>query len=138
MSPRPRRILGSNPRIAYSDIQISRRNLNFILWVFNANVISLAQWHQWLRYTRPLPPTISEQQADFVRRQELKLLAQAADERWAAKPSLLDKPREEIFSARIEETKQSKNESSEQETQNRDLRREKQWQPEAWMPASKR
>lgn len=36
---------------------------------------------------------MSEQQADVTRQRELKFLAQAADERWAAKPSVLDKPR---------------------------------------------
>ncbi|KAH8702065.1 hypothetical protein BGW36DRAFT_372132 [Talaromyces proteolyticus] len=41
------------------------------------------QWHQWLRYVRNGPPSIEEQRRD---------LAQIADERWAAKPSFLDKP----------------------------------------------
>lgn len=54
---------------------------------------SLAQWHQWLRYSRPNPPSILEQQADVTRQRELKHLARAADERWAAKPSVLDRPR---------------------------------------------
>lgn len=74
-SLQPRRILQNNPKIAYSDIQIS------------------PQWHQWLRHTRPSPPSLQEQQTDVVRQQQLKRLAQAADERWAAKPSVLDKPR---------------------------------------------
>lgn len=34
-----------------------------------------------------------EQQEDVTRQRELKHLAQAANERWAAKPSVLDKPR---------------------------------------------
>ncbi|MCJ1469784.1 hypothetical protein MMC07_008426 [Pseudocyphellaria aurata] len=59
----------------------------------NATSLFLAQWHQWLRYTRPSPPTISEQQADATRQRELKHLVQAADARWAAKPSVLDRPR---------------------------------------------
>ena len=42
---------------------------------------------------RPDPPTLAEQQADVTRQQELKILARAADERWAAKPSVLDRPK---------------------------------------------
>lgn len=51
------------------------------------------QWHQWLRYTRPTPPSILELQSDVVRQAQLKQLVQAADARWAAKPSVLDRPR---------------------------------------------
>ena len=50
-------------------------------------------WHQWLRRTRSSPPSIQEQQADVTRQIQLKQRAQLADERWAAKPSVLDKPR---------------------------------------------
>lgn len=75
LSTRPRRILQNNPRIPYSDVQIP------------------IQWHQWLRYTRPSAPSIPELQSDAARQAQLKQLARAADERWAAKPSVLDKPR---------------------------------------------
>ncbi len=75
LSTRPRRILQNNPRIPYSDVQIP------------------IQWHQWLRYTRPSAPSIPELQSDATRQAQLKQLARAADERWAAKPSVLDKPR---------------------------------------------
>jgi NADH dehydrogenase [ubiquinone] 1 alpha subcomplex assembly factor 2 len=51
-----------------------------------------AQWHQWLRYVRHDPPSIEEQQRDVVRQIQMKKLAQLADERWASKPSYLDKP----------------------------------------------
>jgi NADH dehydrogenase [ubiquinone] 1 alpha subcomplex assembly factor 2 len=51
-----------------------------------------AQWHQWLRYVRHEPPTIEEQQRDLIRQAQIKKLAQIADEKWAAKPSFLDKP----------------------------------------------
>lgn len=51
-----------------------------------------AQWHQWLRYVRHEPPSIEEQQQDILRQQQLKQLARLADERWASKPSYLDKP----------------------------------------------
>ena len=51
-----------------------------------------AQWHQWLRHTRPDPPSMHEQQMDVQRQIQLKQLAQLADERWASKASYLDKP----------------------------------------------
>ena len=54
----------------------------------------LAQWHQWLRHTRRDPPSILEQQSDLQRQEQLKYLAQKADERWASKPSFLDAPKE--------------------------------------------
>ncbi|KAL9108406.1 MAG: hypothetical protein Q9227_006867 [Pyrenula ochraceoflavens] len=51
------------------------------------------QWHQWLRHTRFDPPSVQEQEADVARQIQLKQLAQLADERWASKPSFLDKPK---------------------------------------------
>ena len=56
------------------------------------NSLSIAQWHQWLRYTRSNPPSVAEQYADVQRLTQLKQLAQLADERWASKPSYLDAP----------------------------------------------
>jgi NADH dehydrogenase [ubiquinone] 1 alpha subcomplex assembly factor 2 len=50
------------------------------------------QWHQWLRHTRYDPPSLIEQSQDLIRQENLKVLAAKADERWAAKPSFLDKP----------------------------------------------
>lgn len=52
-----------------------------------------AQWHQWLRYVRHEPPSIEEQQRDLIRQAQIKKLAQIADEKWAAKPSFMDKPK---------------------------------------------
>ncbi|KAI4111739.1 MAG: hypothetical protein LQ345_006679 [Seirophora villosa] len=75
LGTRPRRILKQNPRIPYSDIAIP------------------VQWHQWLRYTRPAPPSMQELQIDVQRKAQLKQLAAAADARWASKPSVLDAPR---------------------------------------------
>lgn len=54
---------------------------------------SIAQWHQWLRYVRQHPPSLEEQQQDLVRQAQIKHLARLADERWASKPSFLDKPK---------------------------------------------
>ena len=36
---------------------------------------------------------MEEQQADVIRQAQMKQLARVADERWASKPSFLDKPR---------------------------------------------
>lgn len=47
---------------------------------------------QWLRHTRFEPPTVAEQRSDVFRQQRIKMLAQEADARWAAKPSVLDAP----------------------------------------------
>jgi NADH dehydrogenase [ubiquinone] 1 alpha subcomplex assembly factor 2 len=49
-------------------------------------------WHQWLRYQREHPPSITEQSAEVARRERIKVLAKEADARWAAKASLLEKP----------------------------------------------
>ncbi|KAF2243938.1 hypothetical protein BU26DRAFT_554706 [Trematosphaeria pertusa] len=49
-------------------------------------------WMQWLRHTRFEPPTVAEQRSDVFRQQRIKMLAQEADARWAAKPSVLDAP----------------------------------------------
>lgn len=100
---------------------------------------------------------MSEQQADFVRQRELKYLAQAADERWAAKPSVLDRPRREALQAgkgdndikadganSVERKKQIWKETEDNEAQKRNPWRAKQgnpgerWQPEAWAPAAKK
>lgn len=74
---RLRRIVKYNHQTHFSDVKVT------------------PQWHQWLRYTRPDPPSIEEQQGDVGRQVQLKYLAQQADERWASKPSFLDKPREQ-------------------------------------------
>ena len=47
---------------------------------------------QWLRHTRQHAPSLQEQYSDVQRQIQLKHLAKLADERWAAKGSLLDKP----------------------------------------------
>jgi NADH dehydrogenase [ubiquinone] 1 alpha subcomplex assembly factor 2 len=47
---------------------------------------------QWLRHTRPDPPSIADQQAELQRQASIRMLAARADARWAAKPSLLDGP----------------------------------------------
>ncbi|KAF4627210.1 hypothetical protein G7Y89_g10946 [Cudoniella acicularis] len=71
---RMRRIIQYPSATQYSEIKIS------------------PQWHQWLRHTRRDPPSLTEQSQDLVRQRNLKVLAAAADARWAAKPSVLDAP----------------------------------------------
>jgi len=140
--PQPRRILQNDPKIPYSDIQIS------------------PQWHQWLRHTRLSPPSLQEQQTDVLRQQRLKQLAQAADERWAAKPSVLDKPRRgnlelgvgdgeaegtvgrrwergvETGSGQSKEKERSEGEKRERENPWKKDRGKQEYQPEAWIPGS--
>ncbi|KAJ5814819.1 NADH:ubiquinone oxidoreductase 17.2kDa subunit [Penicillium riverlandense] len=69
-----RRIVKFDPKTHFGDVQVS------------------PQWHQWLRHVREHPPSIEEQQQDLVRQAQIKQLARLADERWASKPSFLDKP----------------------------------------------
>ena len=71
-----RRIVQYPPATQYSDLNIS------------------PQWHQWLRHTRRDPPSIAEQSQDLVRQENLKVLARRADERWAAKASFLERPKD--------------------------------------------
>lgn len=108
-----------------------------VQWPTDLPRLPPAQWHQWLRYTRTVPPSISEQQADALRQRELKHLVQAADARWAAKPSLLDKPRpRKVFGIPVNLRGNSNREVGEAAGP-----REKQkeysgqtWQPDAWLP----
>ncbi|KAJ5454514.1 NADH:ubiquinone oxidoreductase17.2kDa subunit [Penicillium daleae] len=69
-----RRIVKFDPKTHYGDVQVT------------------PQWHQWLRYVRQDPPSLEEQQQDLIRQAQIKELARLADERWASKPSFLDKP----------------------------------------------
>ncbi|KAK4865200.1 hypothetical protein LT330_001823 [Penicillium expansum] len=70
-----RRIVRFDPKTHFSDVQVT------------------PQWHQWLRHVREHPPSIQEQQQDLVRQAQIKQLARLADERWASKASVLDKPK---------------------------------------------
>ncbi|KAJ5640647.1 hypothetical protein N7528_000272 [Penicillium herquei] len=72
---RYRRIVKFDPKTHYGDVQVT------------------PQWHQWLRYVRPTAPTLEEQRQDLVRQAQMKELARLADERWASKPSFLEKPK---------------------------------------------
>ncbi|RDL36592.1 uncharacterized protein BP5553_05944 [Venustampulla echinocandica] len=73
---RMRRIVQYPPNTHASDVDVS------------------PQWLQWLRHTRKNAPSLTEQSQDLVRQENLKILAAQADARWAAKPSVLDAPRQ--------------------------------------------
>jgi NADH dehydrogenase [ubiquinone] 1 alpha subcomplex assembly factor 2 len=70
-----RRIVKAGRNTEHSDVQIS------------------PQWHQWLRQTRPEPPSLQEQLQDVQRQEQMKELAKSADERWAAKARYIEKPK---------------------------------------------
>lgn len=74
---------------------------------------SIAQWHQWLRYVREHPPSLEEQQQDLIRQAQIKQLARLADERWASKPSFLDKPKTQQSPPPTETSESSVNPTSE-------------------------
>jgi NADH dehydrogenase [ubiquinone] 1 alpha subcomplex assembly factor 2 len=99
---------------------------------------------------------MEEQQADVARQRQLKYLAQAADERWASKPSFLDKPKGQVQTAPEQnhqnDIKETKNTGGvESGTDKLDVKPTKEnpwakharnpgqdWQPEAWTPGPKR
>lgn len=74
-----------------------------------SDIVISPAWHQWLRGTRDTAPSLAEQQTDFTRQSQLKVLARAADERWEAKgrlseptnpdwtPTVQDEPRRDNF-----------------------------------------
>ncbi|KAL3464063.1 hypothetical protein BJX64DRAFT_255499 [Aspergillus heterothallicus] len=69
-----RRIVKPRSRTHYSDLELS------------------PQWHQWLRYVRPEPPSIKEQQDDIQRRERILLLAEMQRKKWETEQSQLDTP----------------------------------------------
>lgn len=100
---------------------------------------------------------MEEQQADVDRQRQLKYLAQVADERWASKPSFLDKPKDQVQTA----PEQNRQNDIKKETESTggvksavdtpDVKPTKEnpwakragnpgqdWQPEAWTPGPKR
>lgn len=87
-----RRIAEHGPRVHYSEIQTTRQYFSRISERRDSTDMLAAQWHQWLRHTRNEPPSIQELRQDMERKSQLKILAKQADERWAAKPSVLDSP----------------------------------------------
>lgn len=108
------------------------------------------------------PPSLEEQQRDVIRQQEIKRLAQLADERWRSKPSYLDKPQTRqsapatrTSDATFNPAEQSANTSRpaarpgvhnaiEGQAESNDRTKgvptgpSEQWQPESWTPMSRR
>jgi NADH dehydrogenase [ubiquinone] 1 alpha subcomplex assembly factor 2 len=125
--------------------------------------LDTAQWHQWLRHVREHPPSIQEQQQDLVRQAQIKELGRLADERWASKPSFLDKPKPQPSPAQVSETASAAHPApeppastspestpqsgpAEQDSQKEENPWTKasnstpgaEWQPESWSPSAKR
>ncbi|KAJ6189628.1 NADH:ubiquinone oxidoreductase 17.2kDa subunit [Penicillium mononematosum] len=140
-----RRIVRYDPKTHFSDVQVT------------------PQWHQWLRHVRQHPPSIQEQQQDLVRQAQIKQLARLADERWASKPSYLDKPKtqQQPPATQIDEatlsqpanaapaqkapasatTPETAPETQKEENpwaKAKNTNPGEEWQPEAWSPSSKR
>lgn len=65
---------------------------------FSRNTVNLSDlkvppaWHQWLRYSRPDPPSLDEQRVNVQRIERMAVLAREADRKWEAKERLLDMP----------------------------------------------
>lgn len=134
---RYRRIVKVDPKTHLGDVQVS------------------PQWHQWLRHMRKDAPTIQEQQQDLVRQAHIKQLARLADERWASKPSYLDKPHtqqpapatktsDDTLKAPAQETK-TDTAIEQEETEKQPVAKEdpwakargspgENWQPDSWSP----
>lgn len=97
-APAHRTVPSTNPLFRHQDHSYVHRALESfsipspLFRLTDRSLPPIAQWHQWLRQTRHDPPSIREQQADVARQARLKHLAVLADERWASKPSLLDRP----------------------------------------------
>ena len=97
---------------------------------------------------------MAEQQADVARQRDLKYLVQAADARWTAKPSVLDKPGQKSWESgvderRIKETLGVDGEASDKRSAGETIQKDKPkdnpwkvkqgnpgegWQPDAWSP----
>lgn len=183
---RYRRIVRYDPKTHFSDVQVTRKSYIQPQTRFGrvASVLAqtgrtasyddgwqlirsldTAQWHQWLRHVREHPPSIQEQQQDLVRQAQIKELARLADQRWASKPSFLDKPKTQQPPAQVsdvanashpapeppastfpETTPQAESAPTEQNSQKEENPWAKasnanpgeEWQPEAWSPSAKR
>jgi NADH dehydrogenase [ubiquinone] 1 alpha subcomplex assembly factor 2 len=157
---RLRRIVKYNNKTHLGDVKISRMNaLYFQVEGHPAAYNEIAQWHQWLRYVRQEPPSLEEQRRDVIRQVQIKKLAQIADAKWAAKPSLLDRPQTQspnpvtrtsdqtAHTADFSDTelrRQSRNEKGKQSTKAENLSANvptgpgENWQPQPWSPGTVR
>ncbi|CAI7614970.1 unnamed protein product [Penicillium bialowiezense] len=166
---RMRRIVRFDPKTHFSDVQVTRESRYPVLeWLPSkpecespqlTRSLHAAQWHQWLRHVRQHPPSIQEQQQDLVRQAQMKELARLADERWASKPSFLDKPNTQPVPPQVSDVptapeEQAPSQELPQGTQTpaptekapkenpwknaSNANPGAEWQPEAWSPSSKR
>ncbi|KAL4887027.1 hypothetical protein BJY04DRAFT_177096 [Aspergillus karnatakaensis] len=130
-----RRIVKPHPKTHYADVEVS------------------PQWHQWLRYVRPEPPSIQEQHEDVQRRQRILVLAEMQKKRWEAEQAQLDAPTvqqptpaTQASDPTLENASKAPNATPRAQTNQpgqlskedpffrpKDVPGEK-WQPEAWTP----
>lgn len=92
------------------------------------------QWHQWLRHTRPEPPSIQEQAADISRQSQLKHNAALADARWAAKAKYIEKPKPQPQSDQFGSTE--RDEVAKPDTHKMAVNPGSDYQPEGWIPGA--
>ncbi|CUM63395.1 uncharacterized protein PRCAT00000969001 [Priceomyces carsonii] len=77
------------------------------------------QWLQWLRQTRPDPPSLEELVNDKIRQQKIKILAQQADERWQSEKERMEQENQIKLASELERSKsESKTYESKPESQN--------------------
>ncbi|KAK4249912.1 hypothetical protein C7999DRAFT_29588 [Corynascus novoguineensis] len=67
-----------------------RRIVRYPSGTHHSAVVVPPAWHQWLRHTRPAPPTLTEQRAEVARQERIRRLAAEADARWEAKPKVME------------------------------------------------
>ena len=71
-----------------------RRIVKYPTHVHPGDIVLTPAWLQWLRHTREEGPSVQEQQVEVQRQENVKVLAQKADERWREQESFLDKPQD--------------------------------------------
>ncbi|OLL23646.1 NADH-ubiquinone oxidoreductase assembly factor N7BML [Neolecta irregularis DAH-3] len=98
----------------------------------------VAQWLNWLRYTRWDPPTLAELHADRQRIARIQILAQCIDEKWSgAKTKGLEGSGTKVDGLNGNRIKQVDFEPA-KELQERTKAPGEQWKPESWTPQPRR
>ena len=109
------------------------------------------QWHSWLRYTSPAPPTLEQQTAEAARQERIRLLAAQADARWEAKERIAgDVAAREQLPTGEPRVPSVEGGNAGPDVSEAGARKEKEdpwakargggegWQPEAWTPTAKK
>lgn len=80
-------------------------------YVFQADYFSTVppQWLQWLRRTRPQPPTLDELLADKFRQENLKSLSRQADEKWQQEKLIQQREQDLKLQSELDKVKSEKN-----------------------------